>query len=124
MSLDTILGSVETAPKSTDASSVILWVISLLVVALAIAVIKLYSLMREQRAECREEAAASRAETASLRKQNQELYTQAIEATAERESKLTEVVERNTAALYSVKDAVGSGVHRSILDKRDNPNRH
>ena len=60
--IPTPFGSIPSAPNSADGSTVILWVVSVLTVALVVAVIALWRIMvhNQTRAEERERAAAAR----------------------------------------------------------------
>ena len=60
--IPTPFGSIPSAPNSADGSTVILWVVSVLTVALVVAVIALWRIMvhNQTRAEDRERAAAAR----------------------------------------------------------------
>ena len=60
--IPTPFGSIPSAPNSADGSTVILWVVSVLTVALVVAVIALWRVMvnNQAKAEDREKAAAAR----------------------------------------------------------------
>jgi hypothetical protein len=106
--IPTIAGSFPAAPASADAPTVLLWVVTVLVVLLAVACLLLWQQIKDSRATCakeneiaRKEAADARAEAkrdADLaRDKIEELYQQAVEQMATRETKLIQVACARTA---------------------------
>jgi hypothetical protein len=127
--IPTIAGSFPAAPASADAPTVLLWVVTVLVVLLAVACLLLWQQIKDSRATCakeneiaRKEAADARAEAkrdADLaRDKIEELYQQAVEQMATRETKLIQVVESNTQVLTDIRE-IGSGYYRTLREQRE-----
>lgn len=123
MAIAELPGGIPSAPTSTDNATVILWVVAVLMGALGIALVLLKRKLDENEAECRKQNDLARAEAAAARAQNERLYEEAIKATASRETKLVEVVERNTAAWNAFREEVGSGHYRALREANQKANR-
>lgn len=127
--ITTPIGSFPAAPASADAPTVLLWVVTVLVVLLGVVCLLLWQRIQREAANCseqnklaREEAEAARAtakaDAAAARQKIEDLYRQAIDQLAERESRLITVVSSNTEILREVKD-ISSGYYRTLREQRE-----
>lgn len=108
------MADIASAPQSIDNATVILWVVGVLFTALAGVVAALWRQMCLNNKECREDNRLVREDADDVRKKHDQLYESIVEHASERERRLTEVVERNTAAMTELKDAVSSGYWKAI----------
>ncbi len=127
--IPTPMGSFPAAPASADAPTVLLWVVTVLVVLLAVVCFLLWQRIQREAANCaeqnkaaREEAESARetakADASAARQKIEDLYRQAIDQLAERESRLITVVSSNTDVLREVKD-ISSGYYRTLREQRE-----
>lgn len=114
--LSTALGSIQSAPASADNQTVILWVVGVLMGALGIALVLLKRKMDENELNCQKANAAARSEAEAARAQSMKLYEEAVRSATSRETKLVEVVERNTSAWDALREDIGSGGFRALRE--------
>lgn len=119
--IPTPLGGVPIAPASVSGPDVILWLVGILVVCLAVAVYKLSKIIDANAEACRKENEVAKAAAAAAQDKTEKLYKAAIAEVGERESRLVEVVTRNTAALDAIREAIGSGVYDARGQPRQRP---
>ncbi len=114
----TPIGSFPAAPASADAPTVLLWVVTVLVVLLGVVSLLLWLRIQREAANCEKQNNAAREEAVAARAKIEDLYRQAIDQLAERESRLVEVVSSNTQVLREVKD-ISSGYYRTLREQRE-----
>jgi F0F1-type ATP synthase membrane subunit b/b' len=116
--LATPFGTFPAAPADGTAPTVLLWLVGILVLALAVVVVLLWRRMIESEARCQKETEGARAEAKTARDRIEEIYRTAVKEIGDREAKLQEVVASNTEALREVKE-LGSGFYRALREARD-----
>ncbi len=126
----TPFGPFPAAPATSDAPTVLLWVVTVLVVVLGCVCALLWQQIKDSRAKCaaenelarkdaEEQRDEAKREAELARDKIEALYRQAIDQFAERESRLVGVVQSNTEALREIKE-IGSGYYRTLRDQRNN----
>lgn len=116
--IPTPFGPIPAAPADATAPTVLLWVVTILVVILACVCALLWSMVKKQAAKCEAENEAARKEATAARDRIEDLYKAAVEQFATRETRLTQVVEANTAVLSDIRE-IGSGYYRTLRDQRN-----
>jgi hypothetical protein len=131
--IPTPLGEIAMAPPSGDAPAVLLWVVTFLVGVLAVVCLLMWRMIQANAEACRKENAKAqeaadearreaKAEAAASASKVEKLYEKAVEQFAQREARLTEVVQANTAALKELTE-IGSGYYRAVREEREKGDR-
>lgn len=127
--IPTPMGTFPAAPASADAPTVLLWVVTVLVVLVALVFWLLWQRIQREADKCAKENEQARKdateardlakrEADAARAKIENLYQQAVEQMATRETKLIQVVESNTQVLSDIRE-IGSGYYRRLREQRE-----